>query len=312
MTPRYTIGAARPQDLGLLPAIELAAARLLTGHAPEWLLNETTSQEVLTRAQRDGHLWVALADDVPVGFAHVEVIEPDAAHLQELDVHPEHARRGLGTRLVRHVCEWAAERGYQSVSLTTFRDVPWNMPFYARLGFTVVPAGELSPALRTIVDGESRRGLEPSRRVVMRRPGMSHHATAEDLQFLEEQVNEYNFATTGIHDARLLVMLLRDPDGRIYAGLSGHTWGGVGEVRFLWVDESRRHTGIGGRLLRAAEEEARARGCRKIVLSTHSFQAPAFYMKRGYVVAGEFSDYPRGHRSIFLEKTLAAAGQGKA
>jgi GNAT superfamily N-acetyltransferase len=88
-------------------------------------------------------------------------------------------------------------------------------------------------------------------------------------------------------------MLLRDSAGRIYAGLSGHTWGGVGEVRVLWVDEPRRHTGIGSGLLHAAEEEARSRGCTKIVLSTHSFQALDFYLKRGSVVVGEFSNYPR-------------------
>jgi len=133
---------------------------------------------------------------------------------------------------------------------------------------------------------------------------VSDDAKPEELQFLEEQINEYNFTTTGIRDARLLVILLRDSAGRIYAGLSGHTWGGVGEVRFLWVDEQRRHAGIGSRLLRAAEEEAGSRGCRKIVLSTHSFQAPGFYLKHGYVVTGEFPDYPRGHKSIFLEKPL--------
>jgi GNAT superfamily N-acetyltransferase len=132
----------------------------------------------------------------------------------------------------------------------------------------------------------------------------SDNAKLEDLQFLEEQVNEFNFATTGCRDARLLVMLLRDSAGRIYAGLSGHTWGGVAEVRFLWVEQSRRHAGLGSRLLRAAEEEARSRGCSKIVLSTHSFQAPDFYSKHGYAVAGQFSDYPRGYSSIFLEKVL--------
>jgi len=127
----------------------------------------------------------------------------------------------------------------------------------------------------------------------------------EDLQFLEERINAFNFAATGIYDARLLVALLRDDSGRIYAGLSGHTWGGVAEVRFLWVDESRRHVGIGSQLLVAAEQEARSRGCKKIVLSTHSFQAPDFYRRHGYVVSGEFLDYPQGHRSIFLEKILS-------
>ena len=166
----YTITLARPEDLAVLPAIELAAARLLVGHAPESVLNESTSDDALKTAQRHGRLWVALADDVPVGFAHVEVIEPAAAHLAEIDVHPRHGRRGLGTKLVRAVCDWAMAAGYRSVTLTTFRDVPWNMPFYARLGFEVIPSESLSAALRSVVQAETRRGLDPTRRVAMRRP----------------------------------------------------------------------------------------------------------------------------------------------
>ena len=141
----------------------------------------------------------------------------------------------------------------------------------------------------------------------MQDPNMraSDNATPEDLLFLEEQINEYNFATTGIRDARLLVMVLRDADGHIYAGLSGHTWGDAGEVRFLWVDEPRRHTGIGSRLLRAAEEEARARGCRKIVLSTHSFQAPDFYLKHGYDQSATLPDfYADGDSMVMFQKRL--------
>jgi GNAT superfamily N-acetyltransferase len=167
MMPAYAITTARPSDLPLLPSIELAAARLLAGHAPESVLAETTSQDVLTDAQRQGRLWVALANDVPVGFAHVEVIEPTVAHLEEIDVHPEHGRRGLGTRLVQAVCAWAGLAGYGSVTLTTFRDVSWNLPFYARLGFEVIAPEQLSPALRSVVQDETRRGLDPARRVAM-------------------------------------------------------------------------------------------------------------------------------------------------
>jgi len=306
----YSIVLARPEHLSEIPNIELAAARLLSGHAPESVLGETTSDSVLQEAVRQGHLWVALAGNAPVGFAHVEIIDAGTAHLEEIDVLPAHGRRGLGTRLVTEVCEWAASAGYHSVTLTTFRDVRWNRPFYERLGFRVIPDAELSAALRAIVEDETRRALDPSRRVVMERPcgqtlEVCDELPPEDLQFLEERINEFNFATTRIRDARGLMIILRDTDRRIYAGLTGHTWGGVAEVRFLWVDEPRRHTGIGSRLLRAAESEARARGCRKIVLSTHSFQAPDFYGKRGYSVAGEFSEYPRGHRSIFLEKILS-------
>jgi GNAT superfamily N-acetyltransferase len=165
----YEITTARPRDVPLLPALELAAATLLIGHAPAAVLAETTTREDYDDAQRQGHLWVALMDDAPVGFAHVEVIEAGVAHLEELDVHPEHGRRGLGTGLVMAVCAWAASQGFQAVTLTTFRDVPWNMPFYARLGFEVISPQELSPAARSRVEDEARRGLDPANRVAMRR-----------------------------------------------------------------------------------------------------------------------------------------------
>ena len=172
MTPSYTIAAARREDLTRLAAIELAAARLLAGHAPETVLNETTSVEVLEKAQRAGHLWVVLADGLPVAFAHAELIEQHAVHLEEIDVHPEHGRRGVGTKLILEVCQWAASDGYGAVTLTTFRDVPWNMPFYARLGFDVVAPEQVSAPLHAIVEDETRRGLDPSRRVVMKRPSL--------------------------------------------------------------------------------------------------------------------------------------------
>jgi GNAT superfamily N-acetyltransferase len=165
----YRITVARTSDLPLLSAIELSAATLLAGHAPESVLTETTPHDVFTAAQRGGHLWVALAGDAPVGFAHVEVLETAVAHLEEIDVLPEHGRRGLGTRLVMAACEWAQSAGYRSVTLTTFRDVPWNMPFYARLGFEAIPPGELSAALLSVLRDETRRGLDPTRRVAMRR-----------------------------------------------------------------------------------------------------------------------------------------------
>jgi GNAT superfamily N-acetyltransferase len=168
-TTSYRIASARPTDVPLLPAIELADARLFVGYASEWLLNQTTSEQSLSRGQSDGHLWVALTGDQPVGFALVDLIEPASAHLEELDVHPDHGRRGLGRRLVTTVCDWAAGKGYTSVTLNTSRDVAWNMPFYARLGFEEVPVEEQTPALRAVFDAETRRGLDANRRLVMRR-----------------------------------------------------------------------------------------------------------------------------------------------
>ena len=109
-----------------------------------------------------------LADEAPVGFAHVVVHESGVAHLEEVDVHPAHGRRGLGKRLVQTVCAWATSHGFDAVTLTTFRDVPWNMQFYARLGFEPVAPETVSTALRSVIEDEVRRGLDPARRVVMR------------------------------------------------------------------------------------------------------------------------------------------------
>jgi GNAT superfamily N-acetyltransferase len=173
----YKIAVARASDLPLLPAIELAAATLLTGHAPASVLAETTSAADFEDAWRGGQLWVALVDDAPIGFAHVTILEPRIAHLEEIDVHPEHGGRGVGSGLVATVCQWAEASGYAFLTLTTFRDVVWNMPFYERLGFQEIPSDALSPALRLVIEDETRRGLDPSRRVAMRRPCVLKEST---------------------------------------------------------------------------------------------------------------------------------------
>lgn len=168
--PSYAIALARAQDLDSLPSIELAALTLFDGHGLDEVPALLTSEAELGKAQAKGHLWVALADDVPVGLAQVKVIETGVVHLEELDVHPDHGRRGLGRKLVMALCDWAAAQGYEAVTLTTFRDIPWNMSFYASLGFNVIPPDAFTVALASIVHEESRRGLDAELRVVMRRP----------------------------------------------------------------------------------------------------------------------------------------------
>ena len=170
MAVNYIIAPARLEDLPRVPAIELAAAQLLRGHAPAAVLQETSSEAELMNALRDGRLWVARAGGVAVGYAHAQRLDAVTAHLEEVDVLPEHGRRGLGTRLVRQVCDWARASGYQRVTLTTFRDVPWNMPFYKKLGFVVVPRRQLGAGLLSRVHDETSRGLDPRRRVVMSLP----------------------------------------------------------------------------------------------------------------------------------------------
>ncbi|MES1245097.1 MAG: GNAT family N-acetyltransferase [Acidobacteriota bacterium] len=167
MESQYTITTARQEHVTALSEIELSAAVLLRGHAPESVLREFTPERQLREAQQVGRLWVALAGETPVGFALVEMLAHDLPHLQEIDVAPQHGRRGLGTALVRAVCDWAARSGFRELTLTTFRLVPWNMPFYARMGFEEILPDELRSEIRSVLNDEADRGLDPAARVAM-------------------------------------------------------------------------------------------------------------------------------------------------
>ena len=131
-------------------------------------------------------------------------------------------------------------------------------------------------------------------------------APMSDIVHLEALIDSYNAARTGIGDARLLSILLKRKDGELYAGLHGHTWGGTCQIKLLWVAEKERGCGLGAALLEAAESEARGRGCKQIMLATHSFQAPDFYRKYGYEPIATLADNPIGHADILMVKQLTA------
>jgi GNAT superfamily N-acetyltransferase len=110
---------------------------------------------------------VLAAADPPVGFASVGIVD-GVAHLWQLAVTPAEGRRGHGTALVVAVCDWARRTGLGAVTLTTFRDVGWNGPFYANLGFRFL--SELTPGLAAIRDHERAIGDDGfGPRVAMRR-----------------------------------------------------------------------------------------------------------------------------------------------
>jgi GNAT superfamily N-acetyltransferase len=126
----------------------------------------------------------------------------------------------------------------------------------------------------------------------------------DQVQYLEDRIYEFNSAATGITGGEWLAIFVRDEEDRIVAGICGNTWGGCFEIRQLWVEKTRRKQGLGTRLLGAAEQEARRRGCQQILLMTFTFQAPAFYARHGFEVVAEVDDHPRGHRNLLLRKRL--------
>lgn len=158
---RTEIRPARPEELGLLQVIEEESDGRFAevGIGP---FAEDDSTGHLARAAA-----VLLAGDPPVGFASIEIVD-GSAHLWQLSVLPRAARRGIGSALVEAVCTWARSHGYGAVTLTTYQDVPWNAPFYERLGFSVLD--ELTPELAAIRDHEKAIGDDDfGPRLAMRR-----------------------------------------------------------------------------------------------------------------------------------------------
>jgi len=163
------IRAARPSDYRRLPDVERAAGERfrevgldeIADHDP-FEADELAAAVALFIASPDD------GNDEPLGYAMVELIDGHA-HLEQLSVLPSHGGQGIGTQLLDAVVDWARGQGHTEVTLTTFRDVPFNAPLYAKRGFVVVPEAEWSPALRELVAHEATLGLDPSERVVMRR-----------------------------------------------------------------------------------------------------------------------------------------------
>lgn len=164
----YTLRRARPEELPLLPEVEhLAAQQFLQSAHPFIVHADTQSLEQLREYQQQGGAWVAVTAEGGIAAFALSKEVDGAAYLAEIDVHPAHARQGLGRALFEVLKRQARERGYPAMLLTTFRGVPWNAPHYERWGFRVLRDEEVGPGLRAIRELETRAGLPPESRVCM-------------------------------------------------------------------------------------------------------------------------------------------------
>jgi GNAT superfamily N-acetyltransferase len=172
------IRPAREEDLPVLREIEVAAGGPFRdiGMA-EVADDEPPSVEALDRHRRLGLCWVAVdaedddaADgaDLPIAYLIAEPVDGNL-HVEQVSVHPRWARRRIGQRLIEVLAERAVAGGVPALTLTTFADVPWNGPYYARCGFRALADEELTPGLRAIRAREAAHGLDRWPRVCMRR-----------------------------------------------------------------------------------------------------------------------------------------------
>ena len=165
------IRAAVEDDLPVMREIERAAGAVFA----EIGMREIADDEPLSLAelagyQREGRAWVA--DDGagrPVAYLIADLVDGNV-HIEQVSVHPVAARQGIGRGLLEHAAAYATARGASALTLTTFAEVPWNAPYYARCGFRVVPDSDLSPGLNDIRSREIAHGLYRWPRVTMWRP----------------------------------------------------------------------------------------------------------------------------------------------
>lgn len=162
------IRLAALQDAAHLPAIEQSAAQLFrTEPGLEWLAaGPGMAPPEHERLILQGSVWVAeVSPGTLAGFLCAEAFGPEL-HVWEVSVHRAWQRTGLGRRLLRCARDHAAARGLAALTLTTFADLPWNAPAYARLGFHL--EADPGPRLQGVLDAEAAHGLPKARRVAMR------------------------------------------------------------------------------------------------------------------------------------------------
>jgi len=171
-TASWSIRPAEPADAPSLPDIERSAGEAFR-QIPDlaWIADDAVqSEERHLQFIGGGTAWVAVdAMDVPVGFLCGELLDGNL-HIWELAVANDHQRQGIGRRLLDRAKDWAARRNLVAVTLTTFRDVPWNEPFYRSEGFATLLPGELTQTLREVLASEIDAGLPAERRCAMRYP----------------------------------------------------------------------------------------------------------------------------------------------
>lgn len=133
---------------------------------------------------------------------------------------------------------------------------------------------------------------------------MNYNPAEDEIAFVNSALAKFNEEKVGADNHELLNIVEYDGNNSIIAGILGGTYWGWLHIDILWIAEKCRKQGIGSKLLKAAEEEAKKRGCHSVHLDTMSWQAPAFYKKHGYKIISELENIPAGNKKFHLIKEL--------
>jgi GNAT superfamily N-acetyltransferase len=169
--PTPTVRLARPSDVPLLGSVESSAATLFStfpslahhSHGPPVPQSEL---EIYLSAN---NLWVAVDDaDAPIGFLCGHSID-SSFYIAEISVAEDWQKKGVGRSLIERMCKDVKILSYSDVILTTYRDVPWNGPWYIKVGFEELHVKDWGEQITKKMELEKSEGFDMERRCVMKR-----------------------------------------------------------------------------------------------------------------------------------------------
>jgi GNAT superfamily N-acetyltransferase len=163
------IRPARHEEIEALREIERASAQRFLGLMDALAADEPSPASILAARIDAAGLLTATVDGALAAFVMFRP-EADGLYVEQIDVLPAFERRGIGATLLEAVTQRARDQALAGLTLSTFRDVPWNAPYYRRLGFMDLPDTALPPALITIRREHITRGLDETQRLFMARP----------------------------------------------------------------------------------------------------------------------------------------------
>ena len=168
LSGEYKIRLGDERELAHLQALERAAGIAFREVGMDEIADDdppsVATLQAYCRAER---MWVVTSQsDVALAYIIVDMVD-GCGHIEQVSVHPDHAGQGLGRALIDQVDQWAKENDLSGLTLTTFLEVPWNAPYYRRLGFVDLEVSRLTPGLRAIREQETTHGLDRWPRVAM-------------------------------------------------------------------------------------------------------------------------------------------------
>lgn len=170
MSGAWHVRLATTDDIESLQAIEVDAGRRFRDLGMDEIADDDPpATELLEAHIGNSSAWVVVDErGTAIGYALASMVD-DEGHLDQVSVAEHAGRRGVGTALVDQVCTWTRAQGAGAVTLTTFRDVSFNGPYYRSLGFVDITEAQCGPDLLAIRHNEQDLGLDIAPRVAMRR-----------------------------------------------------------------------------------------------------------------------------------------------